>query len=81
MTFSFTRPNLRVTRLTRRTAKRVTTPRIFLHLGLIIWGLASVLPLVWMISASLQTNSEIYGGVHLIPEDPQWGNYVRAWDQ
>ena len=34
-----------------------------------------------MISASLQTNAEIYGGVHLIPEDPQWDNYVRAWDQ
>ena len=81
MTFLSTKPSLPVSRPTRRAAKRLTVPRVFLHLGLIAWSLASVLPLVWMISASLQTNAEIYGGVHLIPEDPQWGNYVRAWDQ
>ena len=81
MTLLSTKPSLPVSRPTRRSAKRLTVPRIFLHLGLIAWSLASVLPLVWMISASLQTNAEIYGGVHLIPEDPQWGNYVRAWDQ
>lgn len=61
--------------------KPLTVKRASLHIGLMVWGLLSVLPLVWMISASLQTNSEIYGGVHLIPQNPQWGNYARAWDQ
>ena len=65
----------------KRRVKRFTVRRTFLHVGLIAWGVISVLPLVWMVSASLQTNAEIYGGVHLIPEDPQWGNYVQAWDQ
>ena len=81
MTLSSTTPNPSGKTQPRHTSKKLSVPRIFLHLGLIVWGLISVLPLVWMISASLQTNAEVYGGVHLIPEDPQWGNYVQAWDQ
>ena len=80
MTTSLIRPEVAVIR-PRRAAKASTVKRFSLHFGLIVWGLLSVLPLVWMISASLQTNSEIYGGVHLIPQNPQWGNYARAWDQ
>lgn len=65
----------------RRGRPRLTAPRVLLHVALAVWGLASVIPLVWMMSASLQTNAEIYGGVHLIPTSPQWGNFVRAWQQ
>lgn len=64
-----------------RSRRRTGAPRYFLHVALAIWGLASLLPLVWMVSASLQSNTEIYSGVHLIPEDPQWGNYAQAWEQ
>ncbi len=65
---------------TRR--RRPMTPgRPVLHLALIVWALASAAPLIWMLGASLQSNSEIYGDIHLIPEDPQWGNYAQAWDQ
>lgn len=55
--------------------------RGFLHLGLIGWGLASILPLLWMFSASLQTNREIYQGVHLIPKTFNFNNYIQAWTQ
>lgn len=55
--------------------------RPLLHLALIVWALASAAPLVWMLGASLQSNAEIYRDIHLIPEDPQWGNYAQAWDQ
>ena len=64
----------------RRPAK-LSARRVLLHVGLAVWGLASVLPLVWMLSASLQTNAEIYGGVHLVPESPQWTNFSQAWEQ
>jgi ABC-type glycerol-3-phosphate transport system permease component len=36
-------------------------------------------PFLWMVSASLKTDSEIFGSVDLIPEVPQWENYARAW--
>jgi len=65
---------------TRR--RRPMTPgRPLLHLALIVWALASAAPLIWMLGASLQSNAEIYRDIHLIPEDPQWGNYAQAWDQ
>jgi len=46
---------------------------------LITWAIVSLLPLIWMFSASLQTNQEIYAGLKLIPTAPQWSNYSQAW--
>jgi raffinose/stachyose/melibiose transport system permease protein len=40
-----------------------------------------IYPFLWMVSASLKTNMEIFGGLGLIPEVLQWQNYVRAWEQ
>jgi multiple sugar transport system permease protein/raffinose/stachyose/melibiose transport system permease protein len=51
------------------------------HVALIIWGLASIMPLIWMLSASLQSNQEIYQGIHLIPQALHWDNFVQAWNQ
>lgn len=81
MTALFTRSDGIESGSIRRQSKKPTPARVFLHVGLVVWGIVSVLPLVWMVSASLQSNAEIYGGVHLIPEDPQWGNYAKAWEQ
>ncbi len=61
--------------------RRLPIGRGLLHLGLIIWGLAAVLPLLWMFSASLQTNQEIYSGIHLIPQTLNFKNYIQAWTQ
>jgi ABC-type glycerol-3-phosphate transport system permease component len=36
-------------------------------------------PFLWMVSASLKTDDEIYGSSSLLPKDFQWGNYSRAW--
>ncbi|HEX2858192.1 MAG TPA: carbohydrate ABC transporter permease [Propionibacteriaceae bacterium] len=39
-----------------------------------------VFPFVWMVSASLKDNMEIFsGGLNLIPHTVVWQNYVRAW--
>ncbi len=40
-----------------------------------------IYPFLWMVSASLKTNAEIFAGLGLIPAAPQWENYVRAWEQ
>lgn len=57
------------------------TGRALLHAGLILWGLISVLPLIWMVSASVQSTQEIYQSIHLIPQSFNWDNYVQAWTQ
>ncbi len=59
--------------------KRVRIGRIFLHTGLILWGLTAVVPLLWMFSASLQTDQEIYKGIKLIPDTLRFTNYIQAW--
>lgn len=56
------------------------TRSAILHSVLIIVGVVWLFPFVWTIAASLKTNNElINSGVNLWPEDPQWGNYARAW--
>lgn len=40
-----------------------------------------IYPIVWMISASLKPNSEIFTGGGLIPQAPTFENYLRAWRQ
>lgn len=59
--------------------RRRTTRRAILHLVLIGASLTAVLPLIWTVSASLQSDQEIYAGLHLIPESWQFDNYIRAW--
>ena len=44
--------------------------------GVLLW----VYPFLWMVSASLKDQLEIFGtGLSLLPDEPMWGNYSRAW--
>jgi raffinose/stachyose/melibiose transport system permease protein len=53
-----------------------------LHTFLILLGIVWIYPFVWMLSSSLKTNVEIFNsGIKLLPETPQWDNYVRAWTE
>jgi multiple sugar transport system permease protein/raffinose/stachyose/melibiose transport system permease protein len=61
--------------------KRFPINHWLLYFGLTIWSVASLLPLIWMFSASLQTNQEIYSGLHLVPNKINFNNYIQAWTQ
>lgn len=51
------------------------------YIILIIGGIFTLLPFVWMISSSLKTGSEIVRiPLVLFPEYPQFNNYVMAWE-
>ncbi|MCT2537041.1 carbohydrate ABC transporter permease [Aquibacillus koreensis] len=51
---------------------------LYLVLGLV--ALFQIYPLVWLFIFSLKQNSEIFGrSPFALPEDPQWGNYAKAW--
>lgn len=38
-----------------------------------------IYPFLWMIGASLKTDTEIFGNVNIWPDQPVWENYARAW--
>ena len=49
------------------------------HLFMIIISLACILPLLWMISSSLKTQSTVFSNMSLFVLKPCWHNYVVAW--
>jgi raffinose/stachyose/melibiose transport system permease protein len=66
------------TPLGRRVVRRVPwwIATLFLIGAAVLW----VFPFVWMISASLKDNMQMFaGGLNLIPDEFMWENYSRAW--
>jgi multiple sugar transport system permease protein len=58
----------------RRLLKTVT------YILLTLFGLLFAFPLFWTASSSLQTWQELRSYIpHLLPEDPQWKNYVQVF--
>jgi ABC-type glycerol-3-phosphate transport system permease component len=63
----------------RRILARPGNALIFL--GLLLLGVMWIYPFIWLLSASLKTQPEIFGsGLGLLPEEPIWENYARAWN-
>ncbi|MEU5875777.1 carbohydrate ABC transporter permease [Glycomyces sp. NPDC047369] len=52
-----------------------------LHLVLAVWALLVTLPLAWAVLSSLKTDAEIFASPWSLPASPQWGNWVRAWQE
>ena len=51
-----------------------------LHIILIVLCIIWIYPIVWMVSASLKTNAQMWNNsAGLIPDPIQVDNYVRAW--
>lgn len=61
--------------------RRRSRPRVLLHVGLSIWAIVSIFPVVYMLLASVQSTQQIYAGVQLIPDGINWSNYTRAWGE
>ena len=53
--------------------------RLLIHLGLIIFAMVMIYPLLWMVSASLKPLDEIFADPSLLPSTFEWGNYVDGW--
>lgn len=68
-------PAVRPRRLRRRGWTREVVVTLVLLPICFLW----LYPFLWMISASLKTDLEIFGSTSLLPESLQWENYSRAW--
>ena len=51
------------------------------HVSLILAGLLTLYPVLWMVLASFRTNAEIFSGSVLSPGGAGWGNYIHAFAQ
>ena len=51
-----------------------------LHVGLVLFALMQLFPLLWVFLCSLQKSGDLFGNDLIrVPTDPQWSNYARAW--
>lgn len=54
--------------------------RLLLWVILIIMAVIQIFPLIWLVDFSLATSNEMFtNGLLIIPEEIQWGNYVKAF--
>lgn len=59
--------------------RRIRLDQIGLYGLLTVAALSALLPLIWMISGSLQSLPELLANDSFLPAVPQWGNYITAW--
>ncbi len=50
-------------------------------IGLVLFALSVVAPLLWVVVTSLKSGPEIFASPWGLPKTPQWDNYVRAWGE
>lgn len=56
--------------------------RVLMYVLLICLTVITLIPLLWMLSASLKLDSEVFSiPIQWIPENPQWSNYVKIWSK
>lgn len=58
------------------------TKKIIAYTLLLLGSLVMVLPFIWMLSASLKTNVQVFEyPINWIPDNPQWQNFIEIWTQ
>jgi N-acetylglucosamine transport system permease protein len=55
--------------------------RLAASLGITLFGLTVVLPLLWVLVTSLKASSEIFSSPWGLPKQAMWVNYSHAWSE
>lgn len=56
--------------------------KVLLYVFLIITAAIMILPFLWMLSASLKQDRDVFTfPIQWIPSEPEWSNYSRIWTQ
>lgn len=55
--------------------------KVFVYLILLIMTACMVVPFLWMLSASIKSNREVFlmDPFQWIPDEPKWDNYIKIW--
>lgn len=61
--------------------KKAIVGKVIVYLILILIALVMVVPFLWMLSASIKSDREVFQMTPFvwIPENPRWNNYVNIW--
>ncbi|GAB3222790.1 carbohydrate ABC transporter permease [Glycomyces halotolerans] len=73
------RPDLRPAPRKRARPELGGLRRLLIHLGLIVFAMVMIYPLLWMLSASFKPLDEIFSDPSLIPSRIEWRNYTEGW--
>ena len=52
---------------------------ILIHALLIIVAVSCIFPILWTFSSALKTQETVFSSMSLIPDSPQWHNFIEAW--
>ena len=64
----------------RARLRRGAISRVFTYVLLIALAIIMVLPFIWMASASLKLDKDVFRfPIEWIPKDPRWSNYETIW--
>ena len=55
--------------------------RILVNALLCVFALSVLLPLLWVIVASVRSSPEILGSPFGLPHTLRWDNYAKAWNE
>ncbi|MBX3070684.1 MAG: carbohydrate ABC transporter permease [Thermomicrobiales bacterium] len=53
--------------------------QLVLHLGLLLWAIHAIYPLIWIFLTSLKRTRELYENPFGLPSGWHWSNYTDAW--
>ena len=61
--------------------KKAVFSKIIIYVILIIIALLMLVPFLWMLSASIKSDREVFqmNPFVWIPETPKWSNYTEIW--
>lgn len=61
--------------------KKAIVGKVIVYIILILIALVMVIPFLWMLSASIKSDREVFqmNPFVWIPENPRWNNYVNIW--
>ncbi|ACZ20484.1 carbohydrate ABC transporter membrane protein [Sanguibacter keddieii DSM 10542] len=65
---------------TARPPWRRSTRSVVRHVGLVLFAILMLYPLLWMVSSSLKPDALIFRETGLIPNAIDWDNYTGGWD-
>ncbi|OIJ13876.1 sugar ABC transporter permease [Anaerobacillus arseniciselenatis] len=73
-------PKLDPQNSTRSLLSKIGYVTLYTVLGIIAFF--QIYPLIWLVSFSLKTNSEVFNDSPFsLPSNPQWGNYLTVWTE
>ncbi len=64
----------------KKSYKGDTVWKVFVYFVLICTAILTLIPFVWMLSASLKWDKDVFKyPIEWIPKEPRWSNYVEIW--